>query len=339
MDEIARRLGVSRATVSTALSGRGRVSETTRAMVLKCMEEMDYVPNLHAQQLASGRSWMVGLHVSGLDFGIHRWSMEITRCVQAALGADGYRLVLDATSDISRSDSLLARSVISGALDGVILVHGDPYDSDVIRKLARPRTPFVLVGTNPMVAPNVASIMYASQAGIRELVEMLRKFGHKRIGYIGWRPDFLVLSRFRELLEDAGLSLPEEMIAVTQRDADTPDEGAAAMRRLLSLPHPPSAVLARFESLALGAVREAARHGLAVPNDISVAAHDDVYLARFADPPLTTVHVDASRLARSVVDTMFYLLRNPGESVPVQSIDCGSLVVRGSIGPSNNPVS
>ncbi|MHB9035410.1 MAG: LacI family DNA-binding transcriptional regulator [Armatimonadota bacterium] len=333
MDEIARKLGVSRATVSTALSGRGRVSEATRAMVIQCMNELNYVPNLHAQQLATGRSWMVALHVSGFDFGIHRWSIEITRGVQNALQSQGYRMVLDATSDLTRVDSLLVQSINSHALDGVILVHGDPYDSKVVQQLASPRTPFVLIGANPIVAPNVASIMYSGETGIRQLVGKMTELGHRRIGYIGWRPDSVVLSRFRECLEESGLTLPEELIALTACQADTPDQGASAMRQLLSLPSPPSAVLARVESLALGAMKEATRHGLKVPDDISIVAHDDVYLAQFTDPPLTTVRVDVFKLGRWVADTLFHLLKNPDESVSVQTIDCGSLTMRQSLGP------
>ena len=333
MDEIARRVGVSRATVSTALSGRGRVSEATRAMVLQCMNELNYVPNLHAQQLATGRSWTVALHVNGLDFGIHRWGIEVTRGVQNALQARGYRMILDTTSDIARADSLLVQSINSRAVDGVILVHGAMYDTEAIKRFAGSRMPFVLVGTDPIIAPNVGSIMYSSETGIRQLVQELRKLGHRRIGYIGWRPDSIVLSRFREILEENGFTLPEEYIALTELMADSPERGASAMRQLLALPSPPSAVLARFESLALGAMQEAARHGLTVPDDISIVAHDDVYLARFTDPPLTTVRIDSFQLGISVTDLLFRLLEDPDESVPVQIVDCGSLVMRQSLGP------
>src|SRR5690348_8224895 len=162
--EFARAVGVSPTTVSRAINGRGRLSDATRRMVLERMEELGYTPNLNAQRLSHGRTYLVALDFGDWhDYLSDMYFVEITRGVQDVLEARGYGVLLCGPG------AVLNRWVKTGAVDGVILV-GNPADKSVSRDIAHVGTPCVVIGNYPVERiPGVGSVVVGVRSGARQV--------------------------------------------------------------------------------------------------------------------------------------------------------------------------
>lgn len=322
---IAAALDVSPSTVSRALSGRGRLSASTRQRVLQRVEEAGYAPNLHARRLVTGRS-----HVVALDYGgSHRspladlFLIEITRSLQESLEARGYSLLL------SSNRSALRRMTRSRAVDGVLLVAADaPAEA---ARLAESGVPCVVLGVHPGTPrlPGVACVGENLAGGAQKVARLLVELGHRRIGYIGSNVQDVVLEAFRAELAALGAPLDPELLLIPGR---TPPAGAAAAAELLSRPVPPTALFARTDALAIGVLRQARRQGLRVPRDLSVVGHDDTPYAELTEPPLTTVRIDCAELGRAAAESLVALLDHRGGTVPARTVET-ELILRESVAP------
>ena len=328
--EFARKIGLSPTTVSQAINGRGRVSASTREMVQRKMVEYGYVPNLHAQQLVTGRSQMVVMHYTNQDLLTDLFLVEMVHGVQHALHRRGYGLLLDTASDFSENENLLSRWLRTGAVDGVILVQGWSDLTEWVTRFASLRTPIVVFGDRkPPVVPHAGGFRLANETAVHAVAERLVTLGHRRIGYIGISAADVVAQLFRSALESMGGALPPDLVAV---GGFTPAGGANAIRSLLSLPDPPTAVFCRKDDLAVGALNAAAQMGVRVPEQLSIVGHDDVPMAASTDPPLTTVRIDCNALGEDVVGMLFRLLDHP-DDVPLPGTVIATLVERASVAP------
>jgi DNA-binding LacI/PurR family transcriptional regulator len=203
--QLAQKIGVSPTTISRAISGRRRIGKNTRQMVLRQMKEFGYVPNPHAQQLVTGRGKMILLHAADgeVDF-----MVQMARGIQNTLWGHGYGLVLDTTSSLDQEGSLLREWIVSGAVDGAIVITGAPNLGDRVARLVNPRTPVVTVGY-PSVEPatRMGSVIWNLKTGADEVADMLAASGHKRIGFIDIGRADPVVEAFRNRLAVHGVSL------------------------------------------------------------------------------------------------------------------------------------
>jgi DNA-binding LacI/PurR family transcriptional regulator len=223
--------------------------------------------------------------------------MELARGLQEALLHSGYGPVLNAAR------ATLQSLVASEAVHGVILAFGAERPL-LAREIAQKGTPCVVVAERPIEEiPGVGWIYLDLDSGARDAARMLIDHGHRRIGFIGNFDDDDVRVSFARELMTAGVPLqPDlEIIAGVGREA-----GAAAMRRLLSLREPPTAVFARTDVLASGALQAARHLGIRVPEELSLVGHDDIPLARRAG--LTTVRIDCTQLGRAAAQVLSNLL-------------------------------
>jgi DNA-binding LacI/PurR family transcriptional regulator len=245
--------------------------------------------------------------------------MELARGLQEALLHSGYGPVLNA------SRGTLQSLAGSEAVHGVILAFGVERVL-LAREIARKGTPCVVVAERPIEAiPGVGRVYSDLDSGARTAARLLLDHGHRRIGLIGNFEDDVVRESFLNELTTAGFPLPPEraVMAGAGREA-----GGAAMRRLLSLPEPPTAVFARTDVLASGALQVARQRGIRVPEELSLVGHDDVPLARRAG--LTTVRIDCPQLGRAAAQVLAALLQEGSESgtipvVPTQVIERNSV--------------
>jgi DNA-binding LacI/PurR family transcriptional regulator len=181
--------------------------------------------------------------------------------------------------------------------------------------------------------PGVGRVYSDLESGARAAARLLIDHGHRRIGFIGNFEDDVVRVSFTQELIDAGVPFPPEMeiIAGVGRDNMTGmarELGAEAMRRLLDLEEPPTAVFARTDLLASGALQAARHRGLRVPEDLSLVGHDDTPLARRAG--LTTVRVDCMELGRAAAQVLSSL-RQEVTAVPAPQIVPTQLIERDSV--------
>ena len=308
--EFANRIGVSPTTVSRALSGHGRISETTRHMIQQRMEEFGYVPNPHAQSLVTGRSRMILLHHSDRSVLSDMFLVEMAHGIQQALEREGYGLLLDtAHAGLGVEDSpLVSHWIHSRAVDGVIIKPQRP-DRALVEQFADTGIPCVVIGGPSMIGmPRVGAVSVQLDEGVREAAELFIEMGHRRIGFIGTALPDRALEVFRSRLVSAGADLPEDMVRIEGLD---PEDGARAMRSLLSTANPPTAVFVRLDTLAVGAIHAAGEMGARVPEDVSVIGYGDIPMAGMLNPPLTTVRVGFFELGMMAMNMLFELINDP----------------------------
>jgi DNA-binding LacI/PurR family transcriptional regulator len=261
-----------------------------------------------------------------LDYGADEESMlgdpyltELARGLQDALISCGYGPVLNAS--LRTLQSLAA----SEAVHGVVLAFGTQR-SWLAREIARSGTPCVVIDQVYVEqTPGVGWVNLDLDSGARDVARMLIDHGHRRIGFIGNFEDDIPRRSFIHELMTAGVPLsPElEIIAGSGREA-----GAGAMRHLLSLREPPTAVFARTDVMAAGALQVARELGVRVPEDLSLVGHDDIPLARRAG--LTTVRIDCTKLGRAAAEVLSRL-RHEGSACATVPIVQTQLIERHSV--------
>ena len=331
INEFAERIGVSRATVSRAVLGKGRVSDATRRMILARARELGYTPNANGQRLVTGRSLLVALDVIVATDGPRRadaedtFVMEVQHAIVHHLHERGYNLLLHSREG-TNDGSGLRRMARSRAVDGIILGSMEFVSPELLQAIAGPTLPCVGIDISPCeINPYVASVVMDLAPGIEQAVEALATQGHRRIAYIGKyrapKGEDFVFDCFVRALQRRGLSLPPELCVIT---SGLSTEAQAAMQGFLRMISPPTAIFARKDGLALGALYAALDRGVRVPQDISLIGYDDGILAALAHPPLTTVRMDARALGAAAVRLLFDRLdgkRTSPEVIPTALVE------------------
>jgi LacI family transcriptional regulator len=307
IDDVAQRAGVSIATVSRVVNGRYGVAPATVSRVQDAIDELGYESSLIARSLRSSQTNVIGILVSDIE----PFSAELLKGVAVALRGSGYELVVYSGGGHGQDEGWERRSLsrLGGTLtDGIILV--TPTVVDIV-------TGHPLVVVDPNRDGLVPTVTAQNLEGAIALTRHLIDLGHRRIAFIGGRPDLEAARRreagFRQALDGAGIELDPELIQpgmFTQEGAERP------ARTLLTLPEPPTAVFAANDQSAIQTVRTAASLGLRVPEDVSVAGFDNIPESALIDPPLTTVDQSIQDLGRAAADLLLDLLRRLGTRAP-----------------------
>jgi DNA-binding LacI/PurR family transcriptional regulator len=285
IDAVAKRAGVSTATVSRALRGLPNVSEETRSRVLAAAVELDYVISPSASRLASGQTRSIGV-VSPY---VGRWYFgQLLSGAEEVLRGSGYDVLLFALPDDPARADFFARMPLRRRVDGVLILTL-PLEEAEVAQLGALGLPMASVG---VTGRGISSVGIDDEAGARAAVNHLVNLGHERIALIGGGPSeplhFTVpherLAGYRGAMADAGLPVLPGYEADGQF---TFVGGEAAMAGLLGLPTAPTAVFAESDEMAVGAMRAVRQAGLAVPDDVSIVGFDDHEVAAMLD--LTTV--------------------------------------------------
>jgi len=326
LEQVARRAKVSTATVSRVLNNATVVKSSTRARVVKAIEELKYHPNLHARSLAGGKSRTVGVIVSNLE---NPFFFDIYKTIEADAHAIGYEVVM-ANTDY-RSEQLVSsiRLMIGRRVAGLAAVVSE-MAPELIDELNESRTPVVFydVGTP---RKNITNIKLDYRRGIEKLIEYLHRLGHRRIGFVGHHAVLGPINERMKAVMDTVARMPE-MEVRSAADSDTLEGGRQATSDLLSSGYNPTVIVCVNDMMAVGAIRELRDRGLRIPEDISVTGFDNVKLAEFCYPALTTVHIPRERIGHIIAD---FLLRKPGPPPTTTEIVIHpELVLRDSTGPA-----
>ena len=300
--DIAREAGVSTATVSRYFNQPEKVSAKTRERLQAVVARHHYVADGLAGGLASRRSRTLGLVIPTIMNSIYAAS---TQAVQQAAQEAGYT-VLVGISEFSRGqEATLIHRLLERRVDGLILTGAERH-KDLYEKIARNHVPFVITWrfSRQSGLPSVAFDNYrAAQAAVNHLVAL----GHQRIGMMCGRSDLndRAMERrraFEETLVSHGLKADPALIF--ERDFAF-IEGRAAMRAMLAERVPPTAVFCANDIQAIGAMSECRDSGIIVPRDMSIVGFDDLPIATYVSPQLTTIRVPAdemgARAARSII--------------------------------------
>ncbi len=329
--DVARLAGVSRATVSYVINGLTdrtvSIPEQTRRRVLKAVDELGYQPDAMAQSLRSGMSHTVGLLIPDLH-NPHYWQI-VSGVDQEVRNAAYDLLIINTALDPSRELHSI-RALSQRRIDGLILLLTFPNQmNDIIEQLGQQDKPLVLINGS-MSGTDVISTSYES--GANELMAHLWTLGHRRIGMIyGVADSNLGLDRlnaYHQFLQNAEINDGDELVEYC---GTTLEDGYVAAHRLLDRSPRPTAIIAINDLLAIGAVRAVVERGFHIPNDLSIASFDDIDVAAYLNPPLTTVQIKAEQIGHQAAQLMFARLQTP--NLPSQILYLsGRLIIRASTG-------
>lgn len=294
--DVAKLAGVSRTTVSYVLNDveTANISSDTRQRVRAAADELGYVPNAAAQMLAGQRTQIVGLvfprtypHLS-----THMFLLQVMDGLVGVAQQNGVWLMIDSVES-SIEDAYL-ELVRSKRIDGLILIDLLPHDDRALQNLVGDGFPVVSIG---WVHDNICSVDVHTRSGAQTAVEHLIGLGHRRIACITNYPVTLEtpstrLQGYRDALAAAGIPFDAGLV---KSGRYSPESGLTAMDDLLGQGVPPTALFVASDIVAFGAMRAIQARGLAIPGDVAVIGFDDVPLAQFANPPLSTVRVPAER--------------------------------------------
>lgn len=330
--DVARRARVSTATVSRVLSGVGGARRETSERVISAARDLGYRPSGIARSLKLRTTRTLGLIVTDIE---NPFFPQLVRAVEDAAQADGYALLLCNAADDPEREASYLDLLVDRRVDGVIIAasslgarHGE--------WLADPPLPVVLVNApaSDVALPSIAS---DNRSGGRIAAEHLVALGHRRIGVLtaGPRnPDAGArLAGVRDALDAAGIDRGGPAVVTGAADVSG---GEAAMTELLHRHLDVTGVVAYNDLMAIGALRAIRAAGRRVPEDVSVVGFDDVQLAAFLEPPLTTVAQATAEMGRWAVERLRGLLAEaagtaaPSPGVPERVLLPVRLVVRGS---------
>jgi LacI family repressor for deo operon, udp, cdd, tsx, nupC, and nupG len=330
IEDVARRAGVSIATVSRALRGLPDVASTTRDRVLQAASDLNYVASPFAARLASGRTATVGLVVPF----VNRWFFaEVIATVEYALRRGGYDLLLynlgDAGGRARFFDVMPMRKRVDAVLISSLMLEEAEFTA--LTDLGRP------VGLLGLQRAGFLSACIDDVASARMATEHLLSLGHRRIALISgdtddpmaFTPPLHRRDGYRDALQAADVDIDP---ALEHLGYFTVEGGREATRYLLAQPERPTAIFAESDEMAYGAVREIRDAGLRVPEDIAVVGFDDQPLSDLMD--LTTVRQPVADQALDVTTRLLALIaqtdqdpaRDPAVTLPTELIVRGSTV-------------
>jgi LacI family transcriptional regulator len=298
LDHVARRARVSTATVSRVLNNAGPVKATTRARVLKAIEELRYSPNLHARSLAGGKSRNIGVIVSNIE---NPFFLDIYKSVEAGAHDAGYEVVMANTDYSSERLVTSVRLMIGRRVAGLAAIVSE-MDATLIEELTGSRIPVVFYDVG-RPKRNITNIRVNYRRGMEKVAAYLYSLGHRRIGFVGHHSTLGPIDeRVKVLLGAPGRYA--DLRVVTAADTDSLEGGRRAARTLLATVPRPTALVCVNDFMAVGALRELRDRGLRVPEDVSITGFDNINLAQFCDPALTTVHIPRDEIGRTICESL-----------------------------------
>ncbi|MEU4687233.1 LacI family DNA-binding transcriptional regulator [Actinoplanes sp. NPDC023714] len=325
LEAVARRAGVSRATVSRVVNGSTTVAATIRDAVNRAVDELGYVPNQAARSLVTQRTDSIALilpETANRVFSDDLFFPAIIRGVGVELEAADKQLVLMMTGS-EAGHHRVERYAVAGHVDGVLFasIHGaDPLPG----LLAERGIPVVCSGRPPAAVPYV-DVDHAG--GVAAAVRHLVAGGRRRIATIAGPQDMVAgqarLAGYRDTLDEAGLP------ALVANGDFTRDSGVTAMRELLDRDPAIDAVFAASDLMAHGALQALRAAGRRVPDDVAVIGFDDFEISRYSDPPLTTVRQPIAEAGRTMAQLMLRLIAGD-EDIPESVVLPTELVLRES---------
>lgn len=298
--DVARNADVSIATVSRVVNKISTVSPELTERVRGVIKQMGYVPNTQARTLVSGRSRMLGLVVSEIT---NPFFPELVQEFENLAVEQGYEVFIGSTNyDAARTESLIRR-MLQRNVDGVaIMTFG--IEQALIEKLVDRTFPLVFVDTGPDL-PNIRVLKVNYREGIREAVQHLAALGHRHIAFVSGplHMNSAVARRdaFLRAMSELGLAVPPEFLV---EGTHTMEGGIKASKSLLSLAELPTGIVCSNDMTAIGVLHGLDRTSYPVPQDVSVVGFDDIHLAQFMLPPLTTVQMSCKHLATAAVQAL-----------------------------------
>ncbi len=307
--DIAAKCGVSVATVSKALNHSSEISGKTTQFIIKTANEMGYIANSNARSLKTNRSYNLGLlYVDSSQSGLeHEFFSTILNSIKQEAEFYGYDVTFISNKVGGSKKSFLTHARYRGC-DGVIVVSADFKEPEVI-SLVESDMPTVTIDHS---FHNHTSIMSDNISGLDEIVRYVHRMGHKKIAFIHGEDTTVTqqrLASFYKTCAELGIKVPNSFIKPALYHI--PKNSGLATRELLESEDRPTCIIYPDDYSFMGGLSEIEKHGLKIPEDISVVGYDGIYLSRILRPKLTTYVQNSSEIGKTSVDQLIKLIESP----------------------------
>jgi LacI family repressor for deo operon, udp, cdd, tsx, nupC, and nupG len=328
--DIARASGVSHSTVSRALRDSALVNSTTRERIKTVAHDMGYTPDAQARSLVTGRSRTVGVVVTTIA---DPFVAEVVQGVETTAHDHGYTVVLSSSGSEPTREIAAVQMLRSKRVDGMI-VTASRIGALYLDHVERLGVPIVLINNhNEQSGHYTYTVTVDNRHGSLLAMNHLMGKGHRRIAYVtgpaDHSSDMERAGAYRQALEAHGLPWDPELVVPGN---GWPDGGQQALEKLLRLTHPPTAVFCYNDLTAIGLTRAAREKSIRVPASLAVVGFDDIPLAAYVDPPLTTIAQPKVEMGQLAMRMLLTLMQTdvPASERPSDTVVQGKLVVRES---------
>ena len=322
--DVARRAGVSLTTASRVLSGSTHpVTLKMRERVLRAAQELDFTPNAFARGLSKREFHIIGLVIPDIQ---DPYFTEIARGTEDVANRHGY-MVLLCNTDRKPAKERKYVEELRAMRAGIVLTGGAIDREEHLEDLTKHPAPVVVIGRHSLP---FSSVQIDNIQGAIDATSHLIELGYRRIALISGPFNSATasdrLEGFRRAMGQAHIPVDEDLIAESDF---TIEGGAQAFRQLLKASRPPDAIFGANDDVAIGAIGEAKRCGLRVPQDLAVVGFNGVAIAEHLDPPLSTIQLPLQRIGEIAAELLLKELQE-GETERIHMYVKGQLVVRGS---------
>ena len=332
IENIAKELNISIASVSRALNDRPGVGEELRARILEKAHQMNYAPSATARGLATSKTFALGFFVHekpGLSAHNDPFYGQIMSGAEQALADSDYHLTYATIADNILNNPNHFRFTRQRRIDGMILA-GPDISPGFVLAMSRLKIPVVLVD-NLLEHSQVHSINSDDEGGAYQATRHLLELGHRKIGILSgptyWPSNQRRVQGYWRALDEAGLPKPTMYVDLT-----TIESGYEAFEKLFAQGPDVTAICAVNDSMAIGAIRAARAHGLKTPDNLSIIGFDDIDWATHNDPSLTTVSIPKRQLGAEAARRLLALLADD-DFAPTDLIISVHLIKRASTAP------
>lgn len=310
---LAAKAGVSVATVSRALNRPEMVQPATREKILALVKELGYAPNPLAQGLSTGKTNLIALVVPTLN---NSYFGQLADGCQRYLIQAGYNLVIFSSQEYEQRELTVLSSMEQRRFDGLLLSGSGFFPNEYRSILDLVKIPVVLIEHLPEVT-DISSVYIDDAAGTAMAIRHLLNQGHSQIGVIAGNQKILTTTRRLQAVKATLRQnrLPLANLKIAYGEFDSLESGAGAMQKLLKGPSAPTAVFAFNDVLAIGALKAALQAGLRVPQDLAVIGFDDIPMAAYCTPALSTIHSPSLDLGQQAARLLLERINN--EAAPL----------------------
>lgn len=320
MKDVAKRCGVSVATVSKALNNHSDISENTRERIKQIADELGYHPNSVARALKTNRSYNIGVLLN--DGLAHEYFAEVLESFRAEAEIKGYDITF--ISNYSKKMSLLENCMYR-RFDGVLLACCADFNDPEIMELVNGKLPLVTID---YIFNGRTSVNSNNVRGMSELVKFAYSKGHRRIAYIHGNPESQVtkerLASFYKTMEDFGMEVPAEYIKSSKYlDSEKAEE---LTYELLQLNNPPTCIFYPDDLSVVGARNAARAMKLKIPKDLSIAGYDGTRFSQMLSPKITTISQNTKEVGRTAADELISAIDNPKATIIKRIVVDGELI-------------
>lgn len=313
--DIAKAAGVSVTTVSRALNGYSDVNEKTRQKISRIAKELNYSPNTLARGLVMNKSKTIGMLVSGMDrvSSKDNFTFEVLSGVNECISERDYDLVLFSTTTTKQREKTYSQLCRERRVDGAIL-QGMKIDDPYLKEVVESDIPCMLIDI-PIASNSVGYVTTDNVLGAKRAVEHLISLGHTKIALINGHDQAYVskqrLKGYLDALMEAKLEVNEDWIV----SGDFSEEKAEWVTEKLLKEHPEiTAVFCASDLMALGAMKSAKASGIHIPDGLSVIGYDNILLAAYSNPALTTIAQNKFELGYQAANSLIDMLEGKSGS-------------------------